>query len=61
MSMGIAVISSFGNLGGFFGPYAVGYLKQISGSLAAPLFVMVACLLLGLVLTMLLPARLVDR
>ncbi|RKT99375.1 MFS transporter [Burkholderia sp. Nafp2/4-1b] len=61
VSMGIAVISSFGNLGGFFGPYAVGYLKQVSGSLAAPLFVMVGCLLLGLVLTMLLPARLVDR
>lgn len=61
VSMGIAVISSFGNLGGFFGPYAVGYLKQMSGSLAAPLFVMVGCLLLGIVLTMLLPARLVER
>ncbi|ODN64772.1 MFS transporter, partial [Burkholderia cenocepacia] len=61
VSMGIAVISSFGNLGGFFGPYAVGYLKQLSGNLAVPLFLMVGCLLLGLVLTMLLPARLVER
>ena len=34
---GIAWINSVGNLGGFFGPFAVGWLKQRSGSYAAGL------------------------
>ncbi|WP_246795991.1 MFS transporter [Burkholderia perseverans] len=57
---GIAWISAIGNLGGFFGPYTVGHLKQSSGSLLAPVMTMIGCLLLGVVLTMLLPKRLVD-
>lgn len=28
----IALINSIGNLGGFFGPYIVGYIKDITGS-----------------------------
>ncbi|MBN3727101.1 MFS transporter [Burkholderia sp. Ac-20379] len=57
---GIAWISAIGNLGGFFGPYTVGHLKQSSGSLLAPVVTMIGCLLLGVVLTLLLPKRLVD-
>lgn len=60
-AIGIAWISSFGNLGGFFGPYVVGYLKQISGSLTVPIFCMVGCLLAGCVLTLALPKKLVNR
>ncbi len=32
---GIALINSIANLGGFFGPYIVGWLKQATGSFAA--------------------------
>lgn len=60
-AVGIAWISAFGNLGGFFGPYVVGFLKQASGSMTLPIFSMVGCLALGIVLTMLLPKRLVNR
>jgi MFS family permease len=60
-AVGIAWISAFGNLGGFFGPYAVGFLKQTSGGMTLPIISMVACLVLGIVLTMLLPKRLVNR
>ena len=31
-AIGVAIINSFANLGGFFGPFIVGYLRQISGS-----------------------------
>ena len=31
----IALINSIGNLGGFFGPYIVGYIKDITGSFNA--------------------------
>jgi len=60
-AVGIAWISSFGNLGGFFGPYVVGYLKQVSGGLSIPIVLMIGCLLLGCVLTLLLPGKLVNR
>ncbi len=60
-AVGIAWISAFGNLGGFFGPYVVGFLKQASGGMTLPIFSMVGCLVLGIVLTMLLPKRLVNR
>jgi MFS family permease len=60
-AIGIAWISAFGNLGGFFGPYVVGFLKQTSGGMTLPIFSMVGCLLLGIVVTMLLPNRIVNR
>ncbi|WP_322068200.1 MFS transporter [Paraburkholderia bannensis] len=58
---GIAWISAIGNIGGFFGPYVVGVLKQSSGGFALPVSCMIACLLLGLILTVLLPKHLVNR
>ncbi|MDA0569450.1 MFS transporter [Burkholderia gladioli] len=61
IASGIAWISAIGNIGGFFGPYVVGQLKQSSGGFALPVFCIIACLLLGLVLTLLLPKHLVDR
>lgn len=60
-AIGIAWISAFGNLAGFFGPYVVGYLKQSSGGMTLPIFSMVGCLVAGLVLTLMLPKRLVNR
>jgi ACS family tartrate transporter-like MFS transporter len=42
---GLALIISIGNLGGFAGPFLIGYIKEISGSYTASLLA-VACVLL---------------
>jgi ACS family tartrate transporter-like MFS transporter len=39
---GIALVNSFGNLGGYLGPYAVGWLKDTTGGYAAGLQVLAA-------------------
>ncbi|MDR3562305.1 MAG: MFS transporter [Negativicutes bacterium] len=39
-AVGIAIISSVGNLGGFFGPYFVGFLKDATGSTDAGMYVL---------------------
>ncbi|RFB79752.1 MFS transporter [Methylovirgula sp. 4M-Z18] len=51
---GIATINSIGNLGGFVGPYAIGWLKQTTGGYAAGLLVVAALLVLSAVLTLVL-------
>jgi MFS transporter, ACS family, tartrate transporter len=50
--VGIAVINSIGNLGGFLGPYAVGMLKDATGSTSAGLIFLSAMLLIGFVLVL---------
>ncbi|PIJ50342.1 hypothetical protein BL250_12615 [Erwinia sp. OLTSP20] len=45
---GIAVINSIGNLGGFFGPTAMGYVKDVTGDFGAGLLVNVVMLSLSL-------------
>jgi MFS transporter, ACS family, tartrate transporter len=42
---GIALINSIGNLGGFVGPYAVGWIKESTGSYEAGLYFLAACAL----------------
>jgi MFS transporter, ACS family, tartrate transporter len=44
---GIAVINSVGNIGGFIGPYAVGYVRQATGDFAAGLWSMAASLVVA--------------
>jgi MFS transporter, ACS family, tartrate transporter len=44
---GIAFINSIGNLGGFIGPFAVGWLKDNAGGYPAGLTFLGACLLAG--------------
>ena len=44
---GIALINSVGNLGGFVGPYAVGYIKGATGSFYAGLLFLAALILLA--------------
>lgn len=39
----IGFINSFGNLGGFAGPYAIGYLASATGSFAPGLWLLAAC------------------
>jgi MFS family permease len=52
---GIAAINSLGNLSGFAGPYAMGYLKDLTGDFAAGLLFLSGCALLGAVVAVMLP------
>lgn len=54
---GIAVINSVGNLGGFLGPYLVGFLSDATRSSSAGLYGMAVCLLGGCLLVSALPSR----
>lgn len=58
----VGLINSVGNLGGFFGPYIVGFLKDSTGSFVAGMsYLVVSILLAGLLAVRLkLPARLSD-
>ena len=44
---GIAVINSVGNIGGFAGPYAVGYVRDATGDFSAGLWLMAGCLVIA--------------
>lgn len=46
-AVGIAVVNSIGNLGGFVGPYAVGALKEATGGTSAGLFFLSGLLILA--------------
>ena len=56
---GLALIVSIGNLGGFAGPYVIGYLRESTKGFTIPLLTISAVLLLGSVVMLLLgdPAR----
>jgi MFS family permease len=58
---GIAWINSVGNLAGFCGPYAVGLLKQWTGTNVAGLYLLAAVLVLGAGVTLAVPKKLVNR
>ena len=49
---GIAFINSIGNLGGFVGPFAVGWLKDNAGGFQAGLIFLGVCLLVGSIVAM---------
>ena len=49
----IALINSIGNLGGFVGPYAVGWIKDTTGETTLGLVVLAACSIMAGVLTFL--------
>lgn len=57
---GIALINSIGNLAGFFSPSIIGYLKTATGSITAGLLGITAIIILGGILTLAVPRRLVD-
>ncbi len=50
----IAMINSIGNLGGFLGPYAMGFIRDATGSFTGGVMFLVACMLLAAMLIMLL-------
>ena len=57
---GIAMINSIGNLAGFTSPYLVGWLKQLTGSTDAGMYMLAGSLILAAILTISVPARLVN-
>ena len=48
---GIALINAIGNLGGFVGPYVLGWLKDYTGSYEAGLYFLAACALASAAIT----------
>lgn len=59
-AVGIALINSIANLGGFAGPYMVGYLKDLTGSTTSSMYVLATCALLTCLLTLVIPEKLVS-
>ncbi|WP_249353025.1 hypothetical protein [Pseudomonas asiatica] len=58
---GIAFINATGSLGGLVGPYAVGWLKDVTGSFSAGLMGMAFMLCLATVLTIVLSFMVKER
>jgi MFS transporter, ACS family, tartrate transporter len=52
---GIAVINSLGNLAGFIGPYAMGWIKDATGSFSGGLLFIAGCGLAAMIIVLLLP------
>jgi ACS family tartrate transporter-like MFS transporter len=50
---GIALINSIGNLGGFAGPYAIGWIKDATGETTLGLVVLAACSIMAGIVTFL--------
>lgn len=57
---GIALINSVGNLAGFVSPYLVGWLRDLTATTDSGMYLLAACLLVGALLTLSVPARLVS-
>jgi len=53
----IGLINALGNLGGFLGPYAMGFLRSRTGSFTAGLVVLLACMAAGGALVLFLPPQ----
>jgi nitrate/nitrite transporter NarK len=60
-AVGIAAINSFGNLGGFVGPFAVGLIAQSTGSTRAGMYFLSVVLLLGAAGTILVKRSLEEK
>lgn len=58
---GIALINSLGNLSGFVSPYAVGWLKDATGSTDTGVYLLACGMVVGTLLTLSVPKRLVNR
>lgn len=53
----MGLINALGNLGGFLGPYAMGFLRSRTGSFLPGLIVLLTCMAVAGMLVLLLPAR----
>ena len=53
---GVALVNSVANIGGFVGPTLMGYMRDLTGSFAAGLWLLTAALVIGAAIALLLPA-----
>lgn len=58
---GLALINSLGQVAGFVSPFLVGWIKDVTGGTDVALYVLSAVMLLGAMLVMRVPARIVNR
>ena len=58
---GLALINSLGQIAGFVSPFLVGWIKDATQSTDAALYVLSAVMLLGALLVLRVPAKLVNR
>jgi nitrate/nitrite transporter NarK len=58
---GIAAINSIANLAGFVAPYVVGWLKQITESTDSGMYMLAVVLVVGALITLTIPSKLVNR
>ena len=58
---GIALINSLGNLAGFVSPYMVGWIKDLTQSTNNGMYALAASLIVGALLTLSIPAKLVNN
>jgi len=58
---GLALINSLGQVAGFVSPFLVGWIKDATGSTDVALYILSTVMLVGAILVMLVPARLVNR
>jgi len=56
-AVGIAIINSVGNLGGFCGPFAVGFIKDTTGSTTGGMYFLAVFALLGAFAVLAIPAK----
>ncbi len=60
-AVGIAAINSFASLAGFLSPYFIGWLKDYTHSFAMPMYVSSLSLVIGALLVLAMPAKIVNR
>jgi D-galactonate transporter len=58
---GLALINSLGQVAGFVSPFLVGWIKDTTGSTDMALYILSGVMLVGALLVLLVPARLVNR
>ncbi|MFF2878122.1 MFS transporter [Gottfriedia sp. NPDC057991] len=60
-AVGLALVNSFGNLGGFLGPYMMGSLKELTGSATIGLYVLSGCMLCASLLLLVMRKRIATN
>lgn len=58
---GIAAVNSVGNLAGFASPFLIGWVKSLTQSTNMGLYILTVILVLGAILVLMVPSKLVDR
>ena len=52
---GIAIVNSVGNIGGFAGPFLIGWVREVTGSFEGGLLALAAALVVGAAIAVSLP------